>query len=238
MIRTATTLFCTLLFASNTLASAAPMPTPVLFTQAEKQRQRWLPELQRFIHQDRQHPPAEEMTLFVGSSTIRRWATLQIDMAPLDSINRGFGGSTMQDLLLLADELVIRYQPTNVVVYEGDNDLAYGAALARFQQPAQAFARYLHQRLPGTRLVFVAIKPSPARFHRWQRYQQANHWLRSHARRGGWQFIDANASLLKADGKPDPRFYAADGVHLNQAGYRRWGGAVKTGLRRLGLVPG
>lgn len=237
-MRIAATLLVSLLFSASPLASVAPLSVPAQQGQFEQLRQRWLPELQRFRQQERRQRPVAETTLFVGSSTIRRWATLQTDMAPLPSLNRGFGGSTMQDLLLLADELVIRYQPTNVVVYEGDNDLAYGAALARFQQPAQAFARYLQQRLPGTRLVFVAIKPSPARFHRWQRYQQANHWLRSQAQRGGWHFIDANASLLKADGKPDPRFYAADGVHLNAAGYRRWGGAVKAGLRRLGLVPG
>ncbi len=236
-MRIAATLLVSLLFSAAPLADVAPLSIPSQQSQLKQLRQRWLPELQRFRQQELWQPVAET-TLFVGSSTFRRWATLQSDMAPLPSLNRGFGGSTMRDLLLLADELVIRYQPTNVVIYEGDNDLAYGAALARFQQPAQAFARYLKRRLPGSRLIFVAIKPSPARFHRWPRYQQANHWLRKQAQHGNWYFIDANASLLTTDGKPDPRFYAADGVHLNDAGYRRWGSAVKADLRRLGLVPG
>ncbi len=41
-------------------------------------------------------------------------------------INRGFGGSLIQDSTLYADRIAIPYKPKIIVLCAGTNDLAYG----------------------------------------------------------------------------------------------------------------
>ena len=51
------------------------------------------------------------------------WKTVAEDMAPMPVINRGFGGSTMPDLIHYADRVIYPYKPKGILVYEGDNDI-------------------------------------------------------------------------------------------------------------------
>ena len=74
--------------------------------------------------------------VFVGSSSIRMWETLEADFPGLPVLNRGFGGSELSDVVRFADRIVVPYKPRVVVVYAGDNDLAAG------KTPAQVFADF------------------------------------------------------------------------------------------------
>jgi len=67
---------------------------------------------------------AEEVVVFTGSSSIRFWGDLRDDCQDYETINTGFGGSHMSDLLYFLDETVLRFEPSSVFIYEGDNDLA------------------------------------------------------------------------------------------------------------------
>ena len=71
-------------------------------------------EIQAFEAQDARQPPPRQAVLCVGSSTMRMWhADIRHDLAPLTVIARGFGGSTMYDLLHFTDRIVTVYQPRN-----------------------------------------------------------------------------------------------------------------------------
>lgn len=200
---------------------------------ARKQaKEKWSTALALF-EQEHQNQVRDTCILFVGSSTIRMWHTFKNDIGSLSAINRGFGGSTMLDVNILSNELVFRYNPKLVFVYEGDNDLAYGAQLSNFTAPLVKFASEFRQNLPHARLFMLAIKPSPGRFHRWPAYRQANEWMRKQASAHGWNFIDANQGLLNASGRPNPRYYAEDGVHFSPEGYKIWAGNVMTAARRM-----
>ena len=50
-------------------------------------------EIAAFEAMDRTNPPPKDALLFIGSSTIRKWATLAGDFPDQRVINRGFGGS-------------------------------------------------------------------------------------------------------------------------------------------------
>ncbi len=80
-------------------------------------------EIARFEANDSDHAPPEHPIVFVGSSSIRLWDSLQKDMAPFPVLNRGFGGSQLSHVLYNIDRVVIRYRPRAVVLYAGDNDL-------------------------------------------------------------------------------------------------------------------
>jgi lysophospholipase L1-like esterase len=41
------------------------------------------------------------------------------------------------------------------------------------------------------------------------------------------EYVDVEAALLGADGKPRPNFYAENGLNLNDEGYAAWNAAVR-----------
>ena len=83
---------------------------------------RWEKDIAAFEAADQVTPPPKGEILFVGSSTIRLW-DLKASFPDLKTINRGFGGSEMQDTTRYVDRIVVPYSPRIVVVYAGDNDI-------------------------------------------------------------------------------------------------------------------
>ena len=58
---------------------------------------RWEKDVAAFEASDRTAPPPKNALLFLGSSTIVRWKTLQQDYPAHQIINRGFGGNEIAD---------------------------------------------------------------------------------------------------------------------------------------------
>ena len=180
-------------------------------------------EIRAFEAHDREMPPPQNAVLFVGSSTIRMWCTLDRDFPALRVVNRGFGGSEMSDLLFYAPRVVLPYRPRTIVLYEGDNDLAAGKTPADVRDAFRRFTALVRERLPDTRLVYVSIKPSLAREKLLPQIRAANAMLRDDARRDGRiVYVDLFAPMLRADGKPRPELFGGDGLHMNSAGYALW----------------
>lgn len=85
---------------------------------------RWAKEIGAFDTQDATSPPPRRPIVFTGSSSIRLWKELPQDYPGLRVMNRGFGGSQLSDVQEHFERLVLRYQPRQVVIYCGGNDLA------------------------------------------------------------------------------------------------------------------
>jgi lysophospholipase L1-like esterase len=175
---------------------------------------------------DQTNPPPRGAVLFVGSSSIRRWRTLAEDFPGIPVINRGFGGSQIQDSSTFAGRIIFPYRPRVVVLYAGDNDLAAGKI------PEQVFAEYtnfvslVHTHLPETRIVFVSIKPCPSRWLLKDKIIQANRQIA--ALPGEYlAFVDVYSAMLSAEAKPRAELFVADGVHLNEKGYRLWASLLR-----------
>src|SRR4051812_12790590 len=84
---------------------------------------KWTKAIDDFTQADAGHPPPRDGVVFVGSSSIVKWTTLEKDFPTVPVIKRGFGGSELADSVFYADRIVIPYHPRIVVVYAGDNDL-------------------------------------------------------------------------------------------------------------------
>ena len=84
----------------------------------------WESTIQKFEARDRLKPPPSDVIVFTGSSSITFWSTLEQDMSSLPVINRGFGGSRLDDVVHYAPRLVVAYRPRAVVLFAGTNDLA------------------------------------------------------------------------------------------------------------------
>jgi len=184
---------------------------------------RFEPEVLKFEALDRKVPPPPRPILFVGSSSIRLWTHLPTSIHGRPVLNRGFGGSRFKDLLRFFNRVVLPYGPSVVVVYEGDNDLAEGQTPAEIAQDLAVFLERAETELRGTSILLLTVKPSPSRVHLLEVQSEFNRRLKllpqSHPR---VRVIDVASPLLDSQGKPDPRFFAADQLHLNADGYEMW----------------
>jgi len=184
--------------------------------------ERWDATIVRFEEQDRQNPPPSGGILFVGSSSIRLWKTDRwFPNHPV--LNRGFGGSEIVDVNYFAERIVLTYQPRAIVFYAGDNDVAKGKSADRVAEDFTKFAELVAERLPETDLIYLPIKPSPARWKLWPIAREANAKIERYlADRPRCRYADIATPMLGSDGQPRAELFAADRLHLNEEGYRLW----------------
>jgi lysophospholipase L1-like esterase len=190
----------------------------------------WESTIQKFEAHDRVKPPPPNVIVFTGSSSITFWSTLEQDMAPLLVINRGFGGSRMNDVVHYAPRIVVAYRPRAVVLFAGTNDLA-GSKPKTAQEVHdgyRAFVGVVHAALPDTPIYFLSITPTPSRWKRWPIAQETNRLIYAHTATDlRLHFIDLTGVILGPDGKPDRSLYRIDRLHPNSKGYAAWTAAIK-----------
>lgn len=191
-----------------------PWPDPRRFEKAIK----------KFEKQDEKNPPPAGAILCIGSSSMRGWhRTIRADLAPLTVIPRGFGGSTMHDVIHFADRVVLPYKPRAIVVYEGDNDAAAGVSAEGIRDAFAAFVGKVREELPETRFYFLAIKPSISRWKIWPRMKKANALIRRDCEKDKkLTFVDIAAPMLGPDGRPRKDIFKSDNLHMNRKGYEIW----------------
>lgn len=165
------------------------------------------------------------------------WRTLAADMAPARVLNRGFGGSKTGDVLAVFDRIVRPYAPSVIVYYCGDNDL--GTENTDWAGAAEGFVEFDRRARalwPRVKVLYIAIKPSVARWGNWTAMAQANEAVRGYCERtAGATYLDTATPMLQDGGRPDPALFMPDGLHLNEAGYRLWTGVVRGAvLKALG----
>ncbi len=144
----------------------------------EARAERWKESFDLFAAADLKQAPKPGGVLFVGSSSIRLWDSLEQDFQALPIVTkRGFGGSRLSDCSEHVSKLVLPYKPRLVIVYAGDNDLAEGATPADVLTSFKRFVEAVHRELPETRIAYLSIKPSPLRAQliaQAQRHQRAD----------------------------------------------------------------
>lgn len=185
---------------------------------------RWKESFDGFAAADRERAPQAGGVLFVGSSSIRLWDDLESSFSgePV-VIKRGFGGSRLSDCVTYLDRLVLPYAPRLVVLYAGDNDLAEGATAEEVAASFQAFVDGVRASLPGTRIAYMSIKPSPLRATLMEDARRANALIADAVRAGdNLDFIDVYSKMLGPDGAPRADLYGPDRLHLNADGYALW----------------
>lgn len=193
---------------------------------------RYEAEIRKFEAEDAKSPPPKDGMVFVGSSSIRLWKTK--DAFPdLPVINRGFGGSHVADCVHFASRIVTNYKPRLVVFYAGDNDIAAGKKAEQVAADFEHFTAAVRKELPATRIIFVAIKPSVARWKLWPVQQDANRRIAEFCtNHRAMDFLDVTPSMLGKDGMPRAELFQKDGLHLNEEGYRVWNELLRPYLQK------
>ncbi|RYG79118.1 hypothetical protein EON77_09655 [bacterium] len=207
---------------ANSVQGQTPTVTPP---------QRFAEEIRAFADADAKAMPKPGVVLFVGSSSIRLWNSLKEDFPRYRVLNRGFGGSRIDDAVMYADRIVIPYRPSAIVFYGGTNDLADGHAATQVARDWEAFVGKVRAKLPRVPIGFIAISPAPSRRNLWSQMTDANSRIRTFcARTPGLTYIDVVAAMMDGNGGPRPELFVEDQLHMNPKGYAIWNEIVNTEL--------
>lgn len=199
--------------------------------QPAENKDRWAEAMAEFERSDAENPSEPGGGLFVGSSSIRMWDLPQ-SFPKLKPLNRGFGGSEISDSVRHFDLLVAKHRPRLVVFYAGDNDVNAGKSAQRVHADYRAFREKLRQSLPETKLLYIAIKPSLARWQLAETIQEANRRIAADCENDKQaEFIDTWTPMLGDDGRPREELFLDDGLHLNEKGYQVWTKELRPHLR-------
>jgi lysophospholipase L1-like esterase len=156
----------------------------------------------------------------------------------VDAINRGFGGSELADSVRFAPRIVVPYEPRIVVLYAGDNDLAFGKSPEQVAADFEAFTRLVLGRLPKTKIIFLSIKPSPLRSRLTEKMHKANAHIEAQCKSDQrLLYVDVGSALLGSNGKPRKDLFRWDGLHLNEKGYEVWNGILRPYLSQTTQAP-
>lgn len=192
----------------------------------------WQNEINAFAEIDRKQTPPENAVLFVGSSSIRMWENLRVSFPKLKVINRGFGGSRLEDVNHYFDKIVAVYKPKTIVLYAGENDVNEGIAPETVAENYAKFAKMVHKKLPKTEIIYVSLKPSPSRWNLAAEYRKANELIKAQTEKDKLaQFVDIFSPMLGANGEPMPEIFREDNLHMNEKGYAIWRGVLEKYLK-------
>ena len=167
---------------------------------------------------------AKNLNLFTGSSSIRVWNDIGERFPDHNILNRGFGGSQMSDLLFYADELILQYEPEQIFIYEGDNDIASGKSPDEILATADSLLQKIRSQLPRrVKVYFISAKPSVARWDLRDKYisfnTQLKAWTEAQKNVG---YIDVWNPMMAADGEVMKDIFVNDNLHMNPKGYDIW----------------
>jgi lysophospholipase L1-like esterase len=198
-------------------------------------------EIQAYEAQDKTNPPPLGSVVVTGSSSIVKWTTIQTDLAPLDVIPRGFGGSTTDDLDYYLQRIVLVYQPRAVVIYEGENDIDNGKTPQYVADRMSAILARISAALPNARVYVISIKPSPFHIQLWNGWESAANQLLAAlcAKDARYTYIDVASHLIYPDQMTlVPNAFDSDGVHLSWYGYQLWTAQIRPVLLARELPSG
>jgi lysophospholipase L1-like esterase len=200
----------------------------VVFGQTDYQRAYlWEQEMAAFAAADKTSFPQSNGVVFVGSSSIRFWATLKEDFPEFYTINRGFGGSHLEDVNYYANQLVFQYKPRVIVLYAGENDIVAGKPVQNVFNDFKKFVALLQANLPKTRLIYISLKPSPSRVVFTQLFKELNALIKEETKRDRrLAFVDVYTLMTDANGEPLKNIFLSDQLHMNAEGYKIWQKAI------------
>ncbi len=187
-------------------------------------------EIENFKHQDSVSTPPKNAILFVGSSSFRMWSGLQKDFPNHIIINRGFGGSSFPDVIRYADDVIFPYQPRQIVIYCGDNDLASSDSITTkivFDRFVKLF-EMIRKKNEKTNVAFVSIKPSPSRQKLIPKVIEANKMIEAYLKtKNNASFINVYDLMIDAQGQPLKELFREDMLHMKPNGYAIWKKAIE-----------
>lgn len=171
--------------------------------------------------------PSLETIVFTGSSSVRMWKNLQDVFPNHQIINSGFGGSEAIDLLGYTHELILKFKPKKVFIYEGDNDLFAKKRPKDIISSLAAIITQIKNQNETTKIILISPKPSIVRWNLKSKYKRFNRKLQRFCKKNN-DLEFANVWNIMLDKKKlKTELFIDDGLHMNDQGYQLWYSVIK-----------
>lgn len=191
--------------------------------------QPFINEIKAFRKADSITSPAKNAVLLLGSSSFTKWKDVQDYFPAHTMLNRGFGGSSLTDVIYYANDVILKYNPKQILIYCGENDIAGSSTVTadtvfeRFKT-LYSIIRSKFKKVP---IAFISMKPSPSREKYLATMQKGNAQIKSFMeQQKRAAYIDVYSSMLDANGKVLTHIFIADKLHMNAEGYKIWQGVI------------
>jgi lysophospholipase L1-like esterase len=216
----------------NVYKQAQQPDNPFSYKGAKKTIYPWESIIRSYEQADKLNTPPQNAWLFIGSSSINRWHSLQNDFSKQKVIKRGFGGATLSQLYHYRDRILVNYKPVKVIIYTGNIGLKKDAKSQKdYMNDFIELYSYIHERCPNTQIYMVSLKPSPMRMSEWAQADMANKAVKKHCANVDYlTFVDITSGMFK-DGCLDETLFDKDQIHLNENGYKVFLKSLKKELK-------
>ena len=176
--------------------------------------------------------------VFLGDSITQGWGDgMRGTFGDTLVANRGISGDTTRGMLLRLQQDVLDLNPSGIVMLMGTNDLEEGADPQTIADNLALIVEKNHAHNPKTPIVLSLVFPSSESKKRSaDKIQEINRLYQLKVKG------DANVHVLDtwtlfANDKKDAKVEEfPDLLHPNDAGYKKWGAALRPVLEVLGLV--
>ena len=170
--------------------------------------------------------------VFTGSSSIRMWKDLPVLFENSKIINTGFGGSKASDLLYYIKELVLDFNPSKVIIYEGDNDISSGHKINFIMKNIKQIIKQIKEINKNAEIILISAKPSIMRWDLRKKYIHLNKKYKNLALKNkNIHFADTWSQMVDS-GKLKTDIFIEDGLHLNKKGYQIWERVLRPILKK------
>jgi len=188
---------------------------------------RFKSEVEQLVNADHNLDLSKKLVVFTGSSSVRMWKDVQSYFPAYQVINNGFGGSHFSDLLHYYNELILRFTPDILFIYEGDNDIQSGKKPEDIIKEVKTLVKMIRKDLPQTRIILISAKPSVARWALKNEYETLNKGLKKLSKRKkSVEFADVWSAMLDENGEVFKDIFLQDNLHMNKKGYDIWGEVI------------
>ena len=170
---------------------------------------------------------AKETIVFTGSSSIRIWNNLDKLFPNHEIINTGFGGSQATDLLAYTNEFILTFNPYQIFIYIGDNDIAANKKPKKIAYTTLAIIKRIREKRRDTQIILIAAKPSINRWSLKHKYKNLNRKFKRLCKKDNLlQYADVWKPMLQGR-KLKQDIFEDDGLHMNAKGYEIWSSVIK-----------
>jgi lysophospholipase L1-like esterase len=192
--------------------------------------QPFIKEIKAFRRTDSIAIPPKNAILLIGSSSFTNWKDVADYFPNHTIINRGFGGSSLPHMILYADDVIFKYNPKQIIIYCGENDLTGGPSITAdtILERVKKLHQLIRLRYKKVPIAYISMKPSPSREKYLETMQKANALIKTfmeHQKKSS--YIDVYHSMLDANGNILTHIFLSDKLHMNAEGYKIWQGVIE-----------
>jgi hypothetical protein len=196
----------------------------------------WENDIQKFEQLDTSEEYPEDAILFAGSSSIRLWNSLEKDMTPYHTIQRGYGGAKLSDFVVYADRIFDPHRCQAIVIFIA-NDISGTDKDKTPKEVAALFSNVLkiiRRKHPVTPVFWIAVTPTPSRWKVWPEIQKASALIKDICDKNrNTYFIKTDFAFLDNNGLPKDELFRDDKLHLTEKGYAVWTEIIKKELKHV-----